>query len=257
MSKSIQDTFNLLNNTILPMIGEYNNKLEKLANDVEHLKNAHNVDREVVHNLSNNLEKLGILIDKNDLSGLIGNANKEQKEAPVKTSRKKPQINSVENNKKEDKKEDKKEEKDKSKSKKNESESESESESEVDGLKDKLSEPAVKAESTTKSEKPKKSTKSSIKEKPEKKINKCEYFKLMYDANPKYFDKFIGNAKDKILEDNKKTIESYVTTQQKNVYIRTLFYNYMRDNFNNDLQNMKTAYINDEKNKNVKLLTSD
>jgi hypothetical protein len=247
MSKSNQELLEELKRTVL-----------KTSEDVSFIKNKLIINDELLHNLVSTIEKVGIILDRKDQQNLISSDEPVVPERQSK-SRKKPKATenvnteSAETNKDriEDKIEDKQNIDDKIEDNLSETDNQSEASEESTQSKNNKTKTAKPAKTTTTSRSTKaKATKG---QKKERSINKSEYFKLMYDKNENFFDMYIGKAKSQILEDNKEALKGLTDSQLKKEK-RILFYNYMRDNYDNELKNMKVGYINDEQNKNVKLL---
>jgi len=247
MSKSNQELLEELKRTVL-----------KTSEDVSFIKNKLIINDELLHNLVSTIEKVGIILDRKDQQNLISSDEPVVPERQSK-SRKKPKATenvnteSAETNKDriEDKIEDKQNIDDKIEDNLSETDNQSEASEESTQSKNNKTKTAKPAKTTTTSRSIKaKATKG---QKKERSINKSEYFKLMYDKNENFFDMYIGKAKSQILEDNKEALKGLTDSQLKKEK-RILFYNYMRDNYDNELKNMKVGYINDEQNKNVKLL---
>jgi hypothetical protein len=93
--------------------------------------------------------------------------------------------------------------------------------------------------------------------KPARDINIMQYFNQEYAKDPKTFNLYLtDDVKESIHNDNANDLEGLKGAELAKKR-QALYYHYVKDNYNPQLQAMKKAYLALEKAKNIKLLDAD
>lgn len=84
-------------------------------------------------------------------------------------------------------------------------------------------------------------------------INKMEFFKQQYSADPSYFDEYLtSQVKDAIRKEHKEW--AALSGDQLLSEERKAFYAYMKDYYDDQLQAMKSTWIEEQANANIKIV---
>jgi hypothetical protein len=101
----------------------------------------------------------------------------------------------------------------------------------------------------------KKTSKTPIKK--ERPINKMEFFSKMYDMDETFFDTYLTPKVRKEIAAENAAAWDEVEGESLNKLKRNAYYSFMRDNFDDKLQSMKNAYLEEHNTQKVDLVEKD